>query len=99
MSKKAETIKGEIKRLENQILYHKKKYYDGEPEISDQAYDALEEKLRKLDPNNPVLFLVGTPEGGKVLHDPPMLSCQKATDIDEVVRWSNGHTIFVGYKV
>jgi len=99
LSKKAETIKGEIKRLENQILYHKKKYYDGEPEISDQAYDALEEKLRKLDPNNPVLFLVGTPEGGKVLHDPPMLSCQKATDIDEVVRWSNGHTIFVGYKV
>ncbi|MHA1973150.1 MAG: NAD-dependent DNA ligase LigA [Candidatus Hodarchaeales archaeon] len=99
MNKEIETKKGEIKHLENQILYHKKKYYDGEPEISDQAYDALEEKLKKLDPNNPVLFLVGTPVGGKVLHEPPMLSCQKASDIAEVVRWSNNHKILVGYKI
>ena len=36
----------DISELAEQILNHKKKYYDGEPEISDTVYDALEEKLR-----------------------------------------------------
>jgi len=89
----------EIKKLEDQILYHKKKYYDGEPEISDEAYDALEEKLQQIDPQNPVLHIVGTPEGGKVTHVIPMLSCQKATDVDEVVKWSQGADLYVGYKI
>lgn len=41
------------------MLYHKEKYYKGEPEISDYAYDAIEAELRKLDPKNPVLEVVG----------------------------------------
>ncbi len=94
-----EEIKGEIMKLTEQILYHKKKYYYGEPEISDEAYDALENKLRELDPNNPVLFIVGTPEGGKVTHDTPMLSCQKANNIDDILRWSNGNSISIDYKI
>lgn len=89
----------EIKKLVNQILHHKKKYYDGEPEISDESYDVLEEKLRQIDPQNPVLHIVGTPEGGKVIHEIPLLSCQKATDIDEVVKWSQGFDLYVGYKI
>jgi DNA ligase (NAD+) len=88
-----------ITTLANKILYHKRKYYDGEPEISDEAYDKLEDNLRKLDPNNPVLFIIGSPEGGKVTHDIPMLSCQKAVDIDEVLKWSQEEEIFVDYKV
>lgn len=91
--------KSEIKDLENQILFHKKKYYDGEPVISDEAYDVLEDRLKKLDPENPVLHIVGSPERGKIMHDVPMLSCQKATDIDEVVKWSKGFDLFVGYKI
>ena len=43
--------------LADKILYHKKKYYDGEPEISDDEYDALESELVDLNPNNPVLYL------------------------------------------
>ena len=74
----------EITSLANKILYHKRKYYDGEPEISDEAYDKLEDKLRKLDPENPVLHIVGSPAGGKVTHSIPMLSCQKAFDIEEI---------------
>ncbi|MFX1282646.1 MAG: NAD-dependent DNA ligase LigA [Promethearchaeota archaeon] len=89
----------EIKKLVDQILYHKKKYYDGEPEISDEAYDALEEKLQRIDPQNPVLYIVGTPEGGKITHETPMLSCQKAIDIDEVVKWSQGADLYAGYKI
>ena len=89
----------EITTLANKILYHKRKYYDGEPEISNEAYDNLEEKLRKLDPDNPVLFIIGSPEGGKVTHDIPMLSCQKAVDIDDVLRWSKGEELSVDYKI
>ena len=89
----------EITTLANKILYHKRKYYDGEPEISDEAYDNLEEKLRKLDPKNPVLFIIGSPEGGKVTHAIPMLSCQKAVDIDDVLRWSKDEELSVDYKI
>ncbi|MHA1945606.1 MAG: NAD-dependent DNA ligase LigA [Candidatus Hodarchaeales archaeon] len=89
----------EITTLANKILYHKRKYYDGEPEISDEAYDNLEEKLRKLDPKNPVLFIIGSPEGGKVTHDIPMLSCQKAVDIDDVLKWSKDEELSVDYKI
>ena len=89
----------EIKKLADQILYYKKKYYDGEPEISDEAYDALEDKLRYLDPDNPVLYIVGVPEGGKVTHNTPMLSCQKAIIIDDVMKWSQGFDLYVGYKI
>ncbi|MHA2244489.1 MAG: NAD-dependent DNA ligase LigA [Candidatus Hodarchaeales archaeon] len=89
----------EIKILVDQILYHKKKYYDGEPEISDEAYDSLENKLRQIDPQNPVLHIVGVPEGGKVTHNTPMLSCQKATTITEVVKWSKAFDLNVGYKI
>ncbi|MFW9854214.1 MAG: NAD-dependent DNA ligase LigA [Candidatus Thorarchaeota archaeon] len=89
----------EIKKLADQILFHKKKYYDGEPVISDEAYDSLEDKLRKLDPTNPVLFMVGNNEAGKVFHDPPMLSSQKTTSIDDVVKWSGGRDLMVGNKI
>jgi DNA ligase (NAD+) len=88
-----------IQELEQQILLHKRRYYDGEPIISDAEYDALEEELRKLDPDNPVLFIVGTPEGGKVTHEIPMLSCQKASDVAEVVKWAKNKPLYAGYKL
>jgi DNA ligase (NAD+) len=88
-----------IVELERQILIHKRAYYDGEPLISDAEYDALEDKLRALDPENPVLFMVGTPEGGKVQHKPPMLSCQKASDVAEVVKWAENKPLYAGYKI
>ena len=97
MQKKS--IDPEIQKLANDILFHKKKYYNGEPVISDPEYDALEEKLRQLDPSNPVLFIVGSPEGGKIIHDTPMLSCQKATDFQEVIKWSKGLNLLIEYKI
>ena len=93
----------QIDNLAQSILYHKRKYYDGEPEISDAEYDALEDRLRQLDPRNPVLFIVGTPAGGKVAHDPPMLSSDKALNPpDDVIKWAqkmDGNTLIAGYKV
>ncbi|MFX0086625.1 MAG: NAD-dependent DNA ligase LigA [Candidatus Hodarchaeota archaeon] len=99
MNKPSNKKSAEIKKLADQILYHKRKYYEGEPVLSDASYDALEEKLRELDPEHPVLYIVGPPMGGKITHDTPMLSCQKATEIEEVLKWSKGFDLFVGYKI
>ncbi len=89
----------ERKQLEDLILYHKRKYYDGEPEISDDEYDSLEDRLRDIDPENPVLFIVGTPSGGNVTHNPPMLSCQKAKTVDKIISWSENRPLMMGYKI
>lgn len=94
--------RNEEEDLANRILYHKRKYYDEEPEISDAEYDKLEEKLTNLNSSHPVLHIVGTPIGGKVNHDPPMLSSDKATTLEEVVKWANkvgDHSLSAGYKV
>ncbi|MGD2072423.1 MAG: hypothetical protein PVG65_02925, partial [Candidatus Thorarchaeota archaeon] len=88
-----------IAELERRILLHKRAYYDGEPLISDAEYDALEDELRELNPENPVLFMIGTPEGGKVQHDPPMLSCQKASDVADVAKWADSMQLYAGYKI
>jgi NAD-dependent DNA ligase len=45
--------------LSKMILYHKKKYYSGNAIINDQAYDSLEDELAVLDPENPILSMVG----------------------------------------
>ena len=79
----------QILSLVDKILYHKALYYRGEPEITDLEYDNLEKRLRELDPENPVLFLVGSEEvKGSIAHDPPMLSARKAIDgLSEVYSW------------
>lgn len=41
--------------LEAQISYYASKYYIGEPEITDEAFDALVDRLREINPNSPIL--------------------------------------------
>ncbi len=38
---------------EAEIKRHQKLYYNGEPEISDEEFDALWDELESLDPGNP----------------------------------------------
>ena len=85
--------------LSQQILYHKQKYYNGEPEISDAEYDKLEDQLRIQDPTNPVLFIVGDPEQRKVKHEYPMLSCEKTPTAASTNKWANAADLAVDYKV
>ena len=40
--------KNTILELEKLIIYHKEKYYKGQAEISDEAYDKLENELVKV---------------------------------------------------
>ncbi|HVY44783.1 MAG TPA: DNA ligase (NAD(+)) LigA, partial [Minicystis sp.] len=66
-------------------------YYAGRPEVSDAAYDALEDELRALDPTNPVLARVGSAElvaeWPKARHEIPMGSLNKAVDEAELRAW------------
>ena len=91
----------EVKNLEALVLKHKSLYYQGRPEISDQDYDAIEEKLKKIDPNNKVLSLVGTsPSGGdKVAHKQKMLSLSKVYEVDELLSWIENHQVVSTFKI
>jgi DNA ligase (NAD+) len=102
-----------IKELEN-LLRKFKIAYDttGTPLVADEVYDQLEAELRNLDPQNPVLKVVGyklkkdkilkqlkkTPTGD-LIHDPPMLSADKVYTAEEVVKWAAGDVIVWGFKV
>lgn len=80
-------MKDKIRRLEAEITKHKALYYQGFPEISDEAYDKLEAELKKLDPGNPVLEMVGSPtdeQVGKVAHQKKMLSLEKTYSIEDL---------------
>lgn len=77
----------QIELLARQIHHHNRKYFiDNEPEISDEEFDVLVEKLRKLDPQNPALFeLIG--EIGDVEHPVPMLSIDKRYNYEDIRKW------------
>jgi DNA ligase (NAD+) len=91
--------------LEQKILYHKARYYDGFPEISDFEYDLLEEELRKINPDSYVLNLVGTVGSNngfneeKIAHDKKMLSLNKTYSIDEFEKWRKDHEVISTYKI
>lgn len=91
-----------IEELAEQILRHKALYDAGRPEISDQAYDRLEDELKAIAPAHPALTTVGagtTPTGIKVEHRTPMLSLNKTYDRDELLSWMDGHPVVGTLKV
>ena len=49
---------GRIQYLVKEIKRHRYLYYNQQPEISDTKYDALEDELQELDPENPILFKI-----------------------------------------
>jgi DNA ligase (NAD+) len=79
--------------LRNLILKAKHAYYyNNEPVMSDAEYDALEDELKLLDPNDPVLGLVGSPVPPdtmltKARHAMPMGSQSKVNSEDEFRAW------------
>jgi DNA ligase (NAD+) len=50
----------EISELEGKIRTYSQAYYDSNPVISDQEFDKLVERLRKLSPDNPLLKTTST---------------------------------------
>lgn len=80
--------------LRNLILKAKHAYYySNEPIMSDAEYDALEDELRQLAPDDPVLALVGAPVPGdtmltKARHSIPMGSQNKVNSEAEFMTWA-----------
>lgn len=80
-----------IKYLVEEILRHRYLYYNEQPEISDAKYDALEDELRELDPDNPILFKIGVDSSElftKREHVIPMSSQDKVTTPAEFTKWA-----------
>ena len=86
--------KGRVVELAALLRTYKDAYYNGQPKVSDAAYDALEDELRKLDPENAVLASIGAPlreqavtEWEKARHAIPMGSLNKAVNEAEFRQW------------
>lgn len=82
-----------LRFLRNQVLKAKQAYYFGDqPIMTDTEYDALEDELRKLDPNDDVLNSVGAPVSPdniltKAKHRIPMGSQAKVNTHEEFTEW------------
>ena len=88
-------------QLAQEILKHKNLYYAGKPIISDFEFDELEEKLRKLDPEHPVLELVGAEvkASNKIKHDKKMLSLGKTYIEKDLFEWAQKDNIISTFKI
>lgn len=88
--------------LEAQILYYSTKYYEGNPEISDEQFDMLVDKLRLLDPKSKVLqtgwgFEVN---GDKVKHKYSHIgSLDKTKSYEDIPERFINRTIYVSPKL
>ncbi len=81
-----------VEELEQSVLYHSTRYYNNdEPEISDAAFDALTDELRRLSPRSRVLARVGatptTQVWPEVKHVRHMGSQHKKNSAEECREW------------
>ncbi len=78
-----------IQQLAQEVLRHKELYYSGRAEISDEAYDKIEEELRSLDEENYALRVVGKRhfEFEKIKHETPMLSLEKTYEEKDLLKF------------
>ena len=78
------------KTLVKQLTDAKNAYYSGTPIITDEVFDALEDELKALDPDNKYFTTVGAKGNSKTKfqHKVPMLSAGKAKTVTEVMAWA-----------
>jgi DNA ligase (NAD+) len=91
-----------IQELEKLIIHHKERYYTGQAEISDEAFDKLENELKNLDPLNPVLQIVGFKQSeqvNKVEHQKKMLSLDKTYDQKDLEKWIDNKNVLSIFKI
>src|SRR5215218_6689462 len=91
----AKSIGTEIRKLREEVLRHEELYYvHDRPEITDVEYDALVERLRRLEeehpefqtPDSPTLRVGGRPAEGfeEYVHRRPMLSLDNSYNIEDL---------------
>ena len=102
---KVQNKKERIENLVKEISRHRYLYYNAQPEITDAKYDTLEDELRELDPDNPILFKIGVDTSElftKREHIIPMTSQDKVTSPEEFNKWArkrNYKTFIVQFKL
>ncbi|MCA1593245.1 MAG: NAD-dependent DNA ligase LigA [Acidobacteria bacterium] len=95
MPTSTKTIEKEVKKLRAEIVRHEELYYvHDRPEISDVEYDALVERLRRLEeehpelqtPDSPTLRVGGRPAAGfeEYVHRRPVLSLDNSYNIEDL---------------
>ncbi|KKM05424.1 hypothetical protein LCGC14_1754240, partial [marine sediment metagenome] len=105
MPNRQKSEQDQINYLIDEISHHRYLYYNEQPAISDAKYDSLEDELRELDPNNPLLFKIGIDSSdifAKREHIIPMNSQGKVTKPQEFIKWArkrNYKTFLVQYKL
>jgi DNA ligase (NAD+) len=98
----------EIEKLREEIRDHDRKYYvEAAPEISDQEYDRLMNRLKELEaahpklvtPDSPTQRVGGQPiEGFRTIeHSTPMLSIDNTYDRNDLLAWH--HRIIKGLEL
>src|SRR6185436_11870958 len=94
----AKAVENRAEELRDQLRYHGHRYYVlDDPEIGDDAYDALLDELRAIEaehpelltPDSPTQRVGGTPVSNleKVTHLQPMLSLANARSEEELRAW------------
>lgn len=94
----SESVEREVAELRQRVQYHLYRYHVlDQPEITDQEYDRLYDRLAALEAEHPQLVTpdsptqrVGAEPSEKFLevrHEHPMLSLDKCMDDDELKRW------------
>lgn len=86
----------EVIELQNRLREAREGYYNLNPIISDDVYDALKLKLAELDPTNEEVIVVGAEVPkisvwDKVEHEVPMGSLNKVNSEDEFISWTEKH--------
>ena len=82
-----------IRELEQLVERYQDAYYNGDPLVTDAAFDQLWDELKMLDPANPILHRVGADSGSfaKARHRIPMGSQDKAANPEEFTAWTEKH--------
>jgi len=81
-----------ISELEARLKECREAYYNDNPLVEDDVYDALEDELRRLDPDNDLLTSVGAAPSGKtkwskMRHQMAMTSLNKVNSITALRDW------------
>lgn len=85
------------KKLEllQKLQFYQKKYYEGNPLISDEEFDSLEQELNELGGTLPSLG----ESPGSLLHQQPMLSLEKTYDQEDLQKFLEKHESLVLFKI
>lgn len=86
-----------IKELEEAVAKARDAYYNRQPIISDEDFDALVDRIRDLKAGSPAVTAVGAaaPEDSswaKMAHRIPMGSLDKVKTIEEMTKWIREHS-------